>query len=115
MMENKATEAGDRHVSDISYSYKTDGIMLTEWAVIQHSDNVFASGSGLKGGIVPSSSDVSGSAVRQEQDGGSRQKTKDRTSEVERQVRLSTAVSGERDAVWKKETCNEPEALKAKR
>lgn len=30
------------------------------------------SGSGLKGGVVPSSSVVSGSAVRQEQDGGSR-------------------------------------------
>lgn len=49
------------------------------------------SGSALKGGIVPSSPDVPGAAVRQEQDGGSRQK-RQTTSEVERQVRPSTVV-----------------------
>lgn len=42
--------------------------------LIQDSDNVLVLGSGLKGGIVPSSSDVSGFAVRQEQDGGKKKK-----------------------------------------
>lgn len=53
------------------------------------------SGSSLKGRIVPSSSDVSGSAVRQEQDGESRQKV---TCEVERHMIPSTVVSYAQEA-----------------